>query len=70
MGRRSVALLFFGVVTLGTGAGIFIVHREQKLEREALHAGVIRDQKMLAFKEQQLQRVIPQAHIRYWLGNQ
>ncbi|BBM97822.1 protein PET117 [Marchantia polymorpha subsp. ruderalis] len=58
MGSRTriLALLFFGVVAVGTGAGIFEVHREQKLERQALHQGVIRDQHLLALKEQQLRQ--------------
>jgi hypothetical protein len=51
--KKGIALVFLGVVVLGTGFGILEIHLEQKQERANLHAGVIRDQQLLALKLQQ-----------------
>lgn len=51
--KKGVALVFLGVVVIGTGAGILQIYREQKQERQNLRAVVIRDQQLLVLKLQQ-----------------
>lgn len=46
-------LLTFAAVTAATAFGIHGIHAGQKLERENLHAGVLRDEKLLAMKERE-----------------
>ncbi|CAM6098242.1 unnamed protein product [Calypogeia fissa] len=59
--KKGVALVFLGVVVIGSGAGILQIHREQKQERQNLRAGVIRDQQLLLLKlQQQKQQHQPQ----------
>lgn len=53
MGSRRGAIGFLVGVLCITGAGIFSVHSMQKEERVNLHRGVIRDQALMALKEQQ-----------------
>jgi hypothetical protein len=53
MASRRRAIGFLAGVLFLTGAGIFSVHSMQKEERANLHQGVIRDQALMALKEQQ-----------------
>lgn len=53
MASRRRAIGFLAGVVFVTGAGIFSVHSMQKEERRNLHQGVIRDQALMALKEQQ-----------------
>nr|PNR59464.1 hypothetical protein PHYPA_002255 [Physcomitrium patens] len=53
MSSQVRAIGFLTAVLVVTGSGIFSVHSMQKEERANLHQGVIRDQALMALKEQQ-----------------
>ncbi|CAM6024104.1 unnamed protein product [Sphagnum balticum] len=52
----ATAVGFLVAVLAITAAGIVQVHTMQKRERENLHAGVIRDERLMADKKQQQQQ--------------
>jgi hypothetical protein len=52
----KTAVGFLVAVLAITAAGIVQVHTMQKRERENLHAGVIRDERLMADKKQQQQQ--------------
>ncbi|CAK9271241.1 unnamed protein product [Sphagnum jensenii] len=52
----KTAVGFLVAVLAITAAGILQVHTMQKRERENLHAGVIRDERLMADKKQQQQQ--------------
>lgn len=45
---------FFAAVCCATAVGIFAIHRSQRVERERLHEGVLRDHARLAARRQKL----------------
>lgn len=51
--RSHAAWYTLVLVTLGTGGGIYAIHRSQTTERENLHKGVLRDQELYLLKKAQ-----------------